>query len=127
GGAPLVAAASEEAVGPLEDILRPADWIVDALLGTGARGRPRSPYDEAIRQANRAAARRLAVDWPSGLDCDTGEASGDSTFRADVTATFVALKPAATRPETQAWTGAVHVISIGILPCVVDDITRGDL
>ena len=37
-----------------------------------ARGEPRPPFDAVIEQLNAAAAPRLAVDLPSGLDCDTG-------------------------------------------------------
>src|SRR5262249_51605871 len=32
---------------------RDAVWIVDALLGTGARGEPRAPFDAAIDAINR--------------------------------------------------------------------------
>ena len=67
------------------------DWIVDALLGTGARGEPRPPLDAVIDQLNAAAAKRLAVDLPSGLDCDTG-AAALHTIRAAETCTFVAMK-----------------------------------
>ncbi len=57
-----------------------ADWIVDALLGTGATGAPRAPMDQLIRLANAAPSQRFALDIPSGLDCDTGE-SFSPTFR----------------------------------------------
>ena len=53
-----------------------AAWIVDALLGTGARGEPRPPFDAVIDQLNAAAAPKLAIDLPSGLDCDTGHPPG---------------------------------------------------
>ncbi|MCA9260524.1 MAG: NAD(P)H-hydrate epimerase, partial [Planctomycetales bacterium] len=69
-----------------------AEWIVDALLGTGAAGAPREPYASAIRWMNRSAAQRLAVDLPSGLDADVG-AAYEPTVRADVTVTLAALKP----------------------------------
>jgi hypothetical protein len=73
-----------------------SDWIVDALLGTGAAGAPRGGIAAAIEAINRTRAadarvdRRpsvFAVDIPSGLDCDTGLAAGDCV-RADATATF---------------------------------------
>src|SRR5205085_2480300 len=48
------------------------EWIVDALLGTGAVGEPRPPLDDVIAHLNRHEARKLAVDLPSGLDCDSG-------------------------------------------------------
>ena len=69
-----------------------ADWIVDALLGTGARGEPRPPLDAVIDQINASAKPTLAIDLPSGLDCDTGEPASH-TIRAVATCTFVAAKP----------------------------------
>ncbi len=57
----------------LAKLLDGASWIVDALLGTGARGEPRPPIDAVIDQLNAAAAPKLAIDLPSGLDCDTGQ------------------------------------------------------
>ena len=72
--------------------LRSADWIVDALLGTGAKGDPRPPYDQAIYAINDASSGQvMAVDLPSGLDADSG-VPGNPTVRADVTATLVAEK-----------------------------------
>ena len=47
-------------------------WLVDAILGTGASGEPRSPYAEAIDRMNASGLPILAVDLPSGLDCDSG-------------------------------------------------------
>jgi NAD(P)H-hydrate epimerase len=90
-------------------------WIVDALLGTGARGAPRSPMDTLIRLANRAAARRFALDIPSGLDGDTGEAA-DPTFRAHHTCTFVAVKVGFAQPTATPFLGQVHVVGIGAPP-----------
>ena len=90
-----------------------ADWVVDALLGTGARGEPRAPLDRAIAILNEADTKRLAIDLPSGLDADSGEASG-AVFRADHTATFVAEKPGFAREPGCRLTGVVHVLGIGL-------------
>ena len=90
-----------------------AEWIVDALLGTGATGPPRPPYDTVIERLNAASARKLAIDIPSGLDCDTGQAE-QPTFRADRTCTFVAAKPGILAAEAQAFVGIMHVIDIGV-------------
>jgi len=99
-----------------------SDWIVDALLGTGSSGAPRGAVATAIRAINLArnpqsAESRphkiFAVDIPSGLDCDTGVAAGDC-IRADATATFVAQKIGFDAPGAGAFTGAVHVLDIGV-------------
>lgn len=89
-----------------------ADWILDALLGTGATGPPRAPMDQMIRLANQASACRFAVDIPSGLDADTGLVE-DPCFRADHTCTFVAPKIGFSLPSAMAALGTVHVVGIG--------------
>jgi NAD(P)H-hydrate epimerase len=93
--------------------LDPAEWIVDALLGTGARGEVREPFAELIEQINQGAAPVLAVDIPSGLDCDTGRPLGPC-IRARQTATFVARKPGFDDPEAASYTGEVTVLPIGV-------------
>jgi NAD(P)H-hydrate epimerase len=92
-----------------------ADWIVDALLGTGAQGEPRPPLSLAIDWINGQRTKRLAVDVPSGLDCDTGLASAH-TVRADHTCTFAAMKIGFLQPAAKQYTGAVHVCDIGVPP-----------
>jgi NAD(P)H-hydrate epimerase len=89
-----------------------ADWIVDALMGTGSQGPPRAPLDAVIDLLNLADARKLAVDLPSGLDADTG-AAAQPTFRADHTATFVAPKLGFLAASARAYLGLVHVLDIG--------------
>ena len=101
--------------------LTTADWVVDALLGTGATGDPQPPYDVAIRTINRAARKVMAVDLPSGLDCDTGAAARD-TIVADRTCTFVAVKPGFLVAGADRFTGRVHVIDIGVPRKLVHEI-----
>jgi NAD(P)H-hydrate epimerase len=96
-------------------------WIVDALLGTGAKGEPRPPYDAIIDRVNAASAPVLAVDLPSGLDCDTGRAARH-TIRAAHTCTFVAHKPGFLASGAQAYTGRVQVVDIGAPRKLVEDI-----
>ncbi len=97
----------------LSKYLENADWIVDALLGTGAQGEPRAPMGDVIQQLNACPARKLAIDIPSGIDCDSGAIS-QSTFRADHTGTFVAAKPGLLAPAAQPWVGQLHVLDIGV-------------
>src|SRR5262249_57976017 len=50
----------------VRDELASAEWIVDALLGTGLRGPLRAPFDAVVGLINEFTARVLAVDIPSG-------------------------------------------------------------
>jgi NAD(P)H-hydrate epimerase len=93
--------------------LENADWIVDALLGTGTQGQLREPYPTVITAINDARKKVLAIDLPSGLDCDTGQPLGPC-LRAAHTATFVARKLGFDVPGAENFTGVVHVIDIGV-------------
>ncbi|MEO8497281.1 MAG: NAD(P)H-hydrate epimerase, partial [Planctomycetota bacterium] len=105
----------------LEQQFAGADWIVDALLGTGARGEPRPPLDIVLRQINAQAAKKLAIDLPSGLDCDTGKCA-TATFRADHTCTFVAAKAGFREADAREFLGVVHVIDIGVPRKLLDSL-----
>ena len=96
----------------LRDTLRNADWVVDALFGSGLRGPVRPPFDRVIEAINASGAKVLAVDIPSGLDADTGRSPGP-TVRATHTATVVAPKLGFANPEAAAWLGLVHVVGMG--------------
>jgi NAD(P)H-hydrate epimerase len=107
----------------IEQSLAGCEWIVDALLGTGASGEPRPPLDGIIQAMNRSPAKRLAVDLPSGLDCDTGQAAA-TTIRADHTVTFVAAKPGLIQPEAAEFVGQWHIADIGAPRVLVEEIVR---
>jgi NAD(P)H-hydrate epimerase len=93
-----------------------ADWIVDALFGTGLHGELKEEYRVLVEAINRLGRPVLAVDIPSGLDCDTGEPLG-TAIRAACTVTFVAVKKGfVSSPEAARYTGAVYVASIGVEP-----------
>jgi len=114
-GIPIMSLESATA-GEWFEALEDAAWIIDALLGTGASAAPRGAIATAIEATNQArtsGARVLAVDLPSGLDCDTGLAAG-ACVRADITATFVARKVGFDAPGASAYTGTVHVLDIGV-------------
>ena len=121
---PIDRVGAETDYAELFDTLNGADWIVDALLGTGAQGQPRPPMDAAINMLNDAQAKRLAVDVPSGLDCDTGVAAA-ATFRARHTCTFVASKPGLEEPIAADFTGQVHVLDIGVPSKLIDEVIAG--
>lgn len=102
------------------------DIVVDALLGTGFTGEVRQPLTELIAAINDTPhAATVAIDIPSGLDCDTGRPGGIAV-RADVTVTFVAEKVGLSRPGAREWTGTVRVVDIGTPPSLIDRVMRDD-
>jgi NAD(P)H-hydrate epimerase len=102
-----------------------AHWFVDAVLGTGAQGEPRPPFDAAIDWINARpkTTKVLAVDVPSGLDCDTGRPA-THTVRADHTCTFAAMKAGFMQPVVKPYLGTVHVCDIGVPPRLIAEIAR---
>ncbi len=103
--------------------------VVDAVLGTGFSGDVRSPIDLVIEAINGpheppSSRRVVAIDVPSGLDCDTGRPS-NATVRADVTVTFVARKLGFDAPGALDYTGRVIVTYIGAPPRLIDDVRSG--
>lgn len=120
---PVVAPATEDAraerglAQPVLDAARPANArvIVDALLGTGVGGAPRGAIAEAIRDIERARAAGasvVALDLPTGVDADTGNADG--AVRADVTLTFGTMKRGLLTARGNA--GRIVLLDIGLPP-----------
>lgn len=107
---PIVPILDDAGINELQKQLQMSALIVDALLGTGFSGTPRPPVSSAIQAVNAAGRRVVAIDVPSGLDCDTGVARWPCV-KAWRTITFVARKPLWARPE--ALIGEVFVVEIG--------------
>jgi NAD(P)H-hydrate epimerase len=89
-----------------------ADLILDAIFGTGLAQVPRSPFEKIVEALDRRGVPILAIDLPSGLDCDTGKAMG-ACVRATRTITFVGEKLGFGNPEAMQYLGEVEVAGIG--------------
>lgn len=93
-----------------------ADIVIDCIFGTGLTGEVREPYQDLITAINEQGVDILAVDIPSGLDCDTGEPLGIA-IKAVCTVTFVAVKKGFVSNESsQQYIGDIFVADIGIVP-----------
>lgn len=97
----------------VQNILSKADWIIDALFGTGLSNHVRPPYDQVIKAINGSGVKVLSIDVPSGLDCDTGEPLGVAV-KAHYTATLVCYKKGFVQEKAKPYLGIVRVIDIGI-------------
>lgn len=71
----------------VEEVFDEASVIIDAILGTGVKGKLKEPIASVVRKINSAKVPVIAIDVPSGLDPDTGKALGDAV-RAKYTVTF---------------------------------------
>ncbi len=97
----------------LEEALGRADFVVDALFGTGLDRPIRGHRAEVIAAINRAEARCVALDLPSGLDADSGASLGIAV-QADDTVTFGHLKIGLLTPDGARLAGNIHVVDLGV-------------
>jgi NAD(P)H-hydrate epimerase len=104
-GARVTVVDAEDAPGRIGPV-GAVDLVIDAAYGTGFRGTYRAP-------AVPAGVPVLAVDIPSGVNGDTGEACGEP-LRADVTVTFAALKTGLVQGDGPVLAGRVEVADIGL-------------
>ena len=94
--------------------------IIDGILGTGISGEIREPHASAIAFINESrehmarAVGVVAVDVPSGLNPDTGEANKRCVEFADMTVTFHRMKVG--MPKAKDVCGEIFVEKIGIPP-----------
>jgi len=93
--------------------IQQTDIVVDALYGTGFRGRFRSGGKVAAGLINDAIAAIISLDIPSGVECDTAKADKDAV-KADFTIAFDSRKPVHVMPAGEAYCGKVEVVEIGI-------------
>lgn len=107
----------------LQQELQEANLIVDALLGTGLSGAVRTPYLEWINAINGSGRPILAVDLPSGMECNTGKPLG-TCVKATRTATMVAPKLGFENAAAAHWTGPVDIVDIGIPNILREQLSR---
>ncbi len=98
--------------------LTPGSVVLDGILGTGLRLPIRGELSDHMALIhdlveNSPGTRIIAVDCPSGLDCDTGECS-EFTFQAEQTLCMAAIKQGLLRMPGQSFTGDLACIDIGI-------------
>ncbi|OGO14658.1 MAG: hypothetical protein A2Y93_16955 [Chloroflexi bacterium RBG_13_68_17] len=116
----LVAVAEEDQrARVLRNLMTTADIVLDALLGTGFRLPLRGAVKQVLAAAGKALEGRneqpfvVALDCPSGMDCDTGEAA-EETLRADLTVTLAAAKPGLFRFPGAERVGELSIADIGV-------------
>lgn len=89
------------------------DLVIDALYGAGLSRVIAGGEAELVDRLNASSIPVLAVDVPSGLDGDTGEAIGPCV-EATATVTFFRFKPGHLLLPGRKLCGEVHVAEIGL-------------
>jgi ADP-dependent NAD(P)H-hydrate dehydratase / NAD(P)H-hydrate epimerase len=88
-----------------------AGIVIDALLGTGTKGKLKPPITQVVTYINNLSGFKIAVDVPSGIDSDTGEVLGNAV-KADITITFHKEKPGL--EKAKKYVGDLIVADIGL-------------
>ncbi len=102
-----------------ERLLAGAQWILDALFGTGLKGGLKAPFGALVERINAVPARVVAVDVPSGL----GDAfrEGDPCVRAEYTLTVGLPKRCLYLPKGRLFCGVIRVVPGIFPPPLVED------
>lgn len=101
-----------------------ADIIIDAIFGTGIKGKIREPFSSAIDIINSSKGFKIAIDVPSGLDPLTGDVH-DKSVKADVTVTLHKMKPGLM--DKKKVTGNIIIAPIGMPPEAETIVGPGDV
>ncbi|GGG51267.1 bifunctional NAD(P)H-hydrate repair enzyme [Kocuria dechangensis] len=120
GGRVLPAADGAPALRRAVEQVLDADLVLDAVLGTGARGGLRGTAAEIVRAVldrwpapGGRAPLVVACDVPSGVSADTGAADGP-VLPADATVTFGATKAGHLLPPGDRLCGEVRTVPLGL-------------
>ncbi len=103
----------------LDQLLLSAHVLLDGLLGTGFKLPLREDLAAALRRCWSAFAARprppfiIAVDCPSGVDCDTGEAA-EECLPANLTVTMAAAKQGMLKLPAFQYIGELEAVDIGL-------------
>ncbi|AEG59048.1 bifunctional ADP-dependent NAD(P)H-hydrate dehydratase/NAD(P)H-hydrate epimerase [Desulforamulus ruminis] len=87
--------------------------VVDALFGTGFRGRVNDKLGQVMNMVNASPAPVISIDIPSGLEADTGRSHGPC-IRAAHTVTFGLPKVGLVLEPGATYAGTLHIVDISL-------------
>lgn len=90
-----------------------AHFIVDAIYGIGFTGGLKEEIAQLADRVNDCDAVVMAVDLPSGVDCDTGNVE-NTAFSADLTLTFTTMKAGQVLHPAMDYCGDVETVQVGV-------------
>lgn len=101
-----------------ESVLKPGSVLLDGILGTGFRLPLRGALAQLMTLVHKSLQNapevlKIAVDCPSGIDCDTGAVS-NVIIPAQYTLTMAAVKKGLLLHPARSYVGGIQLIDIGI-------------
>ncbi len=96
-----------------EEALDRSHVVIDSIFGFGFTGKIEGSLARLVVKASSVMALKIAVDIPSGAQCDTGKVEG-ACFTADYTVTFTGIKPANVLYPSTSYCGKNIIAPVGI-------------
>jgi len=118
-GGEIVLASDDEIYDKLSAFVETSHVLIDGVLGTGFRLPLKADVAAVLAAANEAISETddppyvVAVDCPSGVDCDSGEAAPEA-IAASVTVCMAAVKQGLLKFPAFDLVGELHVADIGL-------------
>jgi NAD(P)H-hydrate epimerase len=118
-GGKIVSISQDKGFNNLHVLLRENEVVLDGLLGTGIRLPLRDPFPKVLQIVKDTLAglssppKIVAVDCPSGVDCDSGDAAPD-VIKADLTICMAAVKQGLLAFPAFEYLGELKVVGIGL-------------
>ena len=109
----------DKAFEQLAESISTADVLLDGVLGTGIKLPLKKDVAELLSEVNDILDSLeehplvIAVDCPSGVDCDSGEVA-EETIPADITVTMAAVKQGMLKLPAFEYVGNLQVVDIGL-------------
>jgi hydroxyethylthiazole kinase-like uncharacterized protein yjeF len=97
------------------------DLVVDAMLGTGFRGRLSGLFETVVADLNSLGVPIVAIDLPTGLSADTAALDGPAV-EASMTVTLAAPKIPLVFPPADTHAGDLVIADIGIPLPLLDEL-----
>lgn len=107
----------------LKEIIDSNEIIIDSIFGVGINRELAPFYKDVIEVINDSKKVIVAIDVPSGLECNTGKPMG-TAVKAKITYTFEVIKLGFINYSSFEYLGSVEVIPIGIPNEVKESIDR---
>jgi NAD(P)H-hydrate epimerase len=118
-GGEILQASDDASQQGLTSLIKTPRVLLDGLLGTGIQLPLREPFTRALQAAKEAVFGRggetfvVAVDCPSGMDCDSGEVAAQ-TLKANLTVSMAAVKRGMLTLPAFEYLGELEVGDIGL-------------
>jgi NAD(P)H-hydrate epimerase len=114
-GGEAFSAEDDKNLAKLTKLALDCDCILDGILGTGIKLPLRGKVKEALSLLNEINGLPpvAAVDCPSGVDCDSGQAS-EACLRAELTVCMVGVKQGLLKQPALDISGEITIVDIGL-------------